>query len=151
MSVALGIQHAHAPYCIVFCGLSRCAVFFPTLSKKRHDFRKNIIEHKMCVLIFSASWSETFIILRGIHRDIVINVQRSSYKVPVIFMGFWWNFNFRDTFLKITQISNFVKIYLVGAEGTDRHDEFLWDFDETLIFGTHFWKSLKYRISWRYI
>jgi hypothetical protein len=27
-----------------------------TLSHKRHDFRKNVIEHKMCVLIFSKSF-----------------------------------------------------------------------------------------------
>jgi hypothetical protein len=27
--------------------------YFSTLSHKRHDFRKNVTEHKMCVLIFS--------------------------------------------------------------------------------------------------
>ena len=31
--------------------------YFPTLSHKRHDFRKkNIIEHKICVLIFSTTF-----------------------------------------------------------------------------------------------
>ena len=29
--------------------------YFSTLSHKRSDFRKNVIEHKMCVLIFSAT------------------------------------------------------------------------------------------------
>jgi hypothetical protein len=29
---------------------------FLTLSHKRHDFRKNVTEHKMCVLIFSKTF-----------------------------------------------------------------------------------------------
>jgi hypothetical protein len=29
---------------------------FLTLSHKRHDFRKNVSEHKMCVLIFSTTF-----------------------------------------------------------------------------------------------
>ena len=29
--------------------------YFPTLSHKRHDFRKTITEHKMCVLLFSTT------------------------------------------------------------------------------------------------
>jgi len=52
--------------------------YFSTLSHKRHDFRKILIEHKMCVLIFSEISSETFVILRRIQRDIIIKVHRSS-------------------------------------------------------------------------
>ena len=37
---------------------------FPTLPLIRHGFRKHVIEHKMCVLIFSITFSETFLILR---------------------------------------------------------------------------------------
>jgi hypothetical protein len=44
----------------------------------------SVIEHKMCVLILSTTLSETFLILRRIQRDIIINVHRSSCKVPVI-------------------------------------------------------------------
>jgi hypothetical protein len=43
----------HAPYSIV------CSLFlphFPTLSHKRHDFRGKVIDHKMCVLIFSITF-----------------------------------------------------------------------------------------------
>jgi hypothetical protein len=39
-----------------------------------HDFWKNIIEHKMCVLICSTTLSETFLILRRTERDIIKNV-----------------------------------------------------------------------------
>jgi hypothetical protein len=47
---------AHAPYCVDICGLSGCTIFFPTLSHKRYDFWEKVIEHKMCVLIFSTTF-----------------------------------------------------------------------------------------------
>jgi hypothetical protein len=60
----------------VACMALRC---FSTLPHKRHDSRgKKSVEHKMCVLIFSTILSETFLILRGVERDVIINVQRSS-------------------------------------------------------------------------
>jgi hypothetical protein len=59
--------------------------YVSTLSHKRHDFRKKkVAEYKMCVLVFSTTLSRTFIILRRIQRDIVMNVKTSSCKVPVI-------------------------------------------------------------------
>ena len=42
----------------------------------------------MCVLIFSTVLCKTFLILRIIQRDIVINVETFSCKVPVILVGF---------------------------------------------------------------
>jgi hypothetical protein len=42
------------------------------------------IEHKMRVLISSTPLSETFLILRKIQRDVIVNVYRSSCKVAVI-------------------------------------------------------------------
>jgi hypothetical protein len=61
--------------------------YFSTLSHKRHDFRKNVIEHKMCVLILSTNLSETFFIVRIIQRDI-INLPRYSSKASVILVRF---------------------------------------------------------------
>jgi len=66
MSVALFIQHAKRMRRIVFSSLA-CMVlpYYSTLSHKRHDFRgeKNT-ERKMCVLIFSTTMVETFLIVR---------------------------------------------------------------------------------------
>jgi hypothetical protein len=57
---------------------------FFTLPHKRHDFLKNIIEYKMCVLIFSTTLSKIFLIVRRSERYILITAHTSSCKVPVI-------------------------------------------------------------------
>jgi hypothetical protein len=62
--------------------------YFSTLSHKRHNCRKKVVEHKMCVLIFSTTLSITFLILKRIALDIAINVQTSSCKIPVILVTF---------------------------------------------------------------
>ena len=61
------------------------AQYFSTLPHQWHDFRggKNI-EYKMCVLIFSANLSATFLILRKTERGTIQNVYWSSWKVNVI-------------------------------------------------------------------
>jgi len=61
------------------------------LSRKQHDFLKNITEHLMCVLIYSTFLSEMFLILRKIQRDFIINVETSSCKAPIILVRFWWH------------------------------------------------------------
>jgi predicted transcriptional regulator len=70
---------------IIFSSVACLALpYFSPLSHKQHDFRKRVTEHKMCVLILSTTLSEKFPILIIIERDIIINVHRSSRKVPVI-------------------------------------------------------------------
>ena len=62
-------------------------------------FGKNATEHKMCVLIFSKTSSETLPILRRIYRDIVINL-KTSRKESVFPIGFYKKLNFLDRFSK---------------------------------------------------
>jgi len=45
--------------------------YFSTLSHKRHEIRKQVIEHKICVVILSTISCEIFLILRRIRRDII--------------------------------------------------------------------------------
>jgi hypothetical protein len=84
VSVASVIHHAKCMRCIILSSVACPAVpYFYTLSHKRHDFQKIVTENEMCVLMFSTTLSGTFLILRRIERDSIINVHRSSCKVPV--------------------------------------------------------------------
>jgi hypothetical protein len=70
--LALFIQQAQRMRRSVLPSVSRLPVpYFPTLSHKVHDFQLRN-EHKICVLISSTAWSETFLIIRRNKRDIVV-------------------------------------------------------------------------------
>ena len=59
---------------------------------------------------------EKHFVLRGIQRDMIINVHWSECKEPVILATLWRNWNFLDRFPKNTQISNILQILPVGTE-----------------------------------
>ena len=62
---ALGIQHALCMHHIVICGLPGSAIFFHVISyRARFSKKKKVIEHKVCVFVFSTTISDTFLILR---------------------------------------------------------------------------------------
>jgi hypothetical protein len=70
--VALVNQNAMRVRNIVICGLPGSTIFFHNL--RNSTILKSDIEFKMCVLIVSATLPEIFFILRGIERDMIINV-----------------------------------------------------------------------------
>jgi len=53
-------------------------------NKEGFSFKKKVIEHKMRVLIFPTTLSETFFTLKIIQRDMIKNVYRSALREPVI-------------------------------------------------------------------
>jgi len=83
VSVALFIQNEKLMHHIILSSVACLAVpYFTTLSYKRHDFRKNIIEYKR-VFIFPTNLSETILILRRPQRG------PCSYpQVPIILVRF---------------------------------------------------------------
>ena len=110
----------HVPYCIDICALSGCTMF-STLSHKWHTFQKNLLNIKFVFLFFLQLLSETFLILRSTEWDIIINVHRSPWKVPVVvIVRFYWNSNFLDILFKNTQLSNFIGSQIVSRRQMDR-------------------------------
>jgi hypothetical protein len=84
-SVVLVMQHAKRMRRIILSSMACLALsYFSTLSLKRHDFRKKIIEHKICASIFCTNFSETFLIVRKIQRVSIINLHISSCKYHLI-------------------------------------------------------------------
>ena len=66
---------------------------FSTLPQKRRDFRGSAFEHKMCVLVFSTTLSETLPILRRNERNIV-SLLKYPCKVPFILLSLYRNLVF---------------------------------------------------------
>ena len=55
--VALFIQHAKHMHHVTLSTVASLALqHFSTLSHKQHDFQKEVIEHKVCVLSFAISF-----------------------------------------------------------------------------------------------
>jgi len=77
---------------------------FPHYLTKSTNFEEKMIEEKMCVLIFSTSLTEIFLIIRKIEEDIIINLHTTACQVAVTLVIFELNFNFLDRFSKNTQI-----------------------------------------------
>ena len=116
---------ANAPLYIVTCGLFGSTECFYINSCTARISGKNIIEHKICVLIFIPLLSEIFLIPRRMQRDIIINIHKSLCKGLIILVIFEWKLNFRESFSTNIQISNIIKICQWGpsCSHADRRTE----------------------------
>jgi hypothetical protein len=77
---------------------------------------KKTVEHKICVLILSATFIWNVFPSRKNWAKYDKKYVGSSRTVPVILVRFEWNLNFLVTFSQNAHMSNFVKIRPVGAE-----------------------------------
>ena len=108
VSVVLVVQYEKRIYSIihVLCCVTYPAIqYFPTLFQKRHDFRgkKNVI--KKSVFWFSVHFLfETFLTLRKIRWDMIINEHRSSRK-EALFLS-----HFKQTWLFVTESRKIINI-----------------------------------------
>ena len=99
----------HAPYYII-SGLSGSIIFVHIVPITACFLGKRVIDCEHCVLIFSATFFETFLILRRIQRDITVKVHGFSLEVTIIHRTFYSNLNFLHKFSNNPQVSNYVKI-----------------------------------------
>jgi hypothetical protein len=135
---------------ILFSVAWRALPYVSTLSHKRHGFQKKVSEHQNVCLDFLYIF-ETFLILKRIKRDVIINMHGSSCKVPLILVRFYRNLNFLADFGKILKYKISRKICPVGAQlfhaggRTDKHD----DASKSLfaIFRPHL--KFKERVGWK--
>ena len=111
-----GIQIAPYLHRIILCSVACLVVhYFSVLFHNQQDFQGKNLERKTSVLIFSTSLSETFLILRRVKPDVIINVSRSSM-ISTRYSSQSFTLKFLCRISKSPQISNLMKIRFVGAE-----------------------------------
>jgi hypothetical protein len=86
-SVALVCQQAMRRMVL---SLTTCLTLpnFTTLFYRRHDFRKTLIEYKVCIFMLSKNFACNITYSKKNSISIVIKLQTSSCKVPVILVRF---------------------------------------------------------------
>jgi len=82
-------QHAKCMRPIILSLVCLAIQNFSTLPHKRYDFfGTKLLNTKREFWFFIQGLSETFLSLKGIQQDIIVNVLKSSRKIPVILVRF---------------------------------------------------------------
>ena len=122
-SLRFPARNAHAPYCHL-CPAPLYNIFPHYLINGTILEREKKLQNTKCVFWFSVQLlCETFLVLWRTERD-VVTVYRSSSKVPVFGVIFWWDLNFLDRSSKNFEISwKSVQWESSCSIKTDGHDE----------------------------
>jgi len=93
--------------CAVWCHLWPVWLYhiFPHYLVNVTIFWKKVIQHKMCVLIFSTTLSETFLILKKNEWDVMVNMHRSSYSCQIL-MKFEFSWQILEKCLNVRLVGN---------------------------------------------
>ena len=99
--IAVLIQHATRMRHIVTPFVdSRSPLCFSTLSHKRCDFRTKVVEHKMCVLIFSTTFVYNMFDSKNNLARYRQNAEKFSCRVPNYFCRILMKFKFSGHFFE---------------------------------------------------
>ena len=115
--VALLMQHAKRMHHVILSPVASLAPpNFSILSHKRNDFRKNVIEHKMCVLIFSTNFIWNFLIVRNIQGDTFLSLSEIQPTPLSLMVELWVHYFSRATFFSISNFPGpYPASYTMGA------------------------------------
>jgi hypothetical protein len=106
--------NTHAPYCHLWP--VPLYHIFPHYHIYRTIFRKSLLNTKYVFRMSVQLFPKTFFIPRWIQRG-VINLHRSSCKVPVLLVRHWRNLNFLDRFSREKKCSN-IKFHKHPSSGS---------------------------------
>jgi len=101
-SLSYPALNEHAPYCRLWPARFHC--IFPHRIKGTIFEGKKVIEHKICVSIFSATFYEQFLILRWIKRDMIEMNIGFHVKYPLFLSDFNESWIFSTEFRKNLKI-----------------------------------------------
>jgi hypothetical protein len=124
--VALGIQHAMRVYHVISSVACPSLPYFSTYFIKGTIFERKSSNAKYVFLFPPQLLSETFLILRTIQRDIIINWYWTLYKCPLILSDIKENLIISTEFRKTIKFSHFIIIFPVGTgmfQAEDNHDK----------------------------